>query len=100
MRTGAFVDAVILNGRQYGQNGGNAGQVLNLRDEEYINRIVVRHGQLVDRLELYTNFGRSVTGGGNGGNVSQLNNIRVLTIGGRSGQYLDQIEVTYCMNYR
>lgn len=100
LRHGAFVDAIILNGRRHGGTGGNATGVLQLRAEEYINRMVVRHGRFVDRIEITTNFGRSLSGGGNGGNVTALNNIRVLTLGGRSGQFLDQIQVTYCRNYR
>lgn len=100
LRTGAYVDRITLNGSVHGGGGGQPAGALQLRPEEYINRVVVRHGSYVDRLELYTNFGRSIVGGGAGGNPTVLNNIRVLTIGGRAGSYLDQIQITYCRDYR
>ena len=100
MRTGAYVDAIILNGQRHGGNGGSPTGVLQLGDGEYVNRVVIRHGAFVDRLEFYTNLGQSLHGGGQGGSLSSLNNVRVLKIGGRNGRYLDQIEVIYCADYQ
>jgi hypothetical protein len=99
LRTGSLVDQIKLNGVPHGQNGGNASAVLNLATEEYINRMVVRHGTLVDQIQIGTNRGRALSGGGNGGGATNLTNIRVLAIGGRSGKFLDQIQITYCKDY-
>ena len=99
LRHGSFVDAIIIDGNQSGGNGGQPTGVLTLQPGEYINRVVVRHGAYVDRLEFYTSHGRALSGGGTGGSETVLNNIRVLTLGGRSGAYLDQIQITFCANY-
>ena len=99
LRTGALVDQIRLNGVAHGQNGGNPTSVLTLATEEYINRMFVRHGTLVDQIQIGTNRGRTLGGGGNGGGATNLTNIRVLAIGGRSGKFLDQIQITYCKDY-
>lgn len=102
MRADGWIDAVILNGRQYGGNGGGARDVLQFRPGEYVNRVVIGAGRFVDRLEFYTNLEQSISGGDGrqGGRPSGLDNVRVLRIGGRSGQYLDRHDVTYCADYR
>ena len=103
MRAGHWIDALILNGRQHGGNGGRNGEVLQLQPGEYINRAAIGAGAYVDRLEFHTNFGRSISGGlGNSASRRDqlhLDNIRLLFIGGRSGQYLNRIEVMYCSGY-
>ena len=108
MRAASWIDALILNGHQYGGNGGYQGDVLELMPGEYINRMVVGAGVYVDRLEFYTNYGRSLSGGagGQGGIPVSLDNIRVIRIGGSSNVYLanhvylDRIEVMYCADYQ
>ena len=97
LRTGKYVDAIVINERKYGGNGGRIGDVLRLRGNEYINRVVVRAGKYVDRIELYTNKGQKLAGGGNGGTSSVLENIRVLKLGGKSGRFLDRLVVEYCV---
>ena len=101
MRTGGWIDAIILNGDQHGGNGGSKRGILQFLPNEYINRAVIGAGTHVDRLEFYTNYGRSISGGegGLGGRLTSLDNIRMLRIGGRSDVYLDRIEVIYCANY-
>ena len=103
LRTGAWVDALILNGQQHGGNGGQRGDDLRLLNGEYINRAVIGAGYFVDRLEFHTNFGRSISGGRSMTASTRrpiiLNNIRVLSIGGSSGRYLNGIDVMYCADY-
>ena len=100
--TGAWVDGLILNGRLHGRKGGWNEQTLELQPGEYINRMVIGAGGYVDRLEFYTNLGRSISGGtGNQGGIPvSFDNIRVLVIGGSSDLYLDRIEVMYCADYQ
>ena len=103
MRTGAWVDALILNGQQHGGNGGQRGDDLRLLHGEYINRAAIGAGVYVDRLEFRTNFGRSISGGRSMAGSTRrpiiLNNIRVLSIGGSSERYLNGIDVMYCADY-
>ena len=100
--TGAWVDGIILNGQLHGRRGGWNEQTLKLQPGEYINRMVIGAGPLVDRLEFYTNYSQVISGGtsGQGGIPETFDNIRVLMIGGRSGAYLDRIEVLYCADYQ
>ncbi len=96
MRSGTYVDALIVNGRQHGGNGGALGNPLQFGPNEYIDTVVIRHGLYIDRLEFRTNTRQVVAGGGQGGKRSVLSNIRLLEIGGRSGDFLDQITIVYC----
>ena len=96
LRAGNSVDALILNGSRHGGAGGDLGSSLQLGSGEYISRVEVRHGNYVDRLVFTTNEGRVLSGGGGGGTLARLDGVRVTSIGGRSGDYLDYIEITYC----
>ena len=93
---GNFVDALIINGSRHGGSGGSLSEELTLRSGEYINRVAVRHGDFIDRLEFHTNQGRSIGGGGTGGNETVRQNVKVTHIGGRTGDFVDQITVAYC----
>ena len=103
MRAGDWIDALILNGHQHGGNGGGSGDVLYLLPGEYINRAVIGAGVYVDWLEFHTNLGRSISGGRGMSSLSStplnLDNIRVLRIGGHSSVYLNRIEIMYCADY-
>ena len=103
MRSGAWIDALILDGHQYGGNGGGRAGDLDLLTSEYISRAVIGAGVYVDQLEFHTNLGRSLSGGEGTSASSKepvsLDNIRVLRIGGRSSAYLDRIELMYCSDY-
>lgn len=103
MRAGDWIDALILNGQQHGGNGGGSSNALDLLAGEYINRAVIGVGVYVDRLAFHTNLGRSISGGRGMSASSRtsvsLDNIRMLRIGGRSGVYLNRIEVMYCADY-
>jgi len=103
IRHGNKVDAIIINGQKHGGDGGKKTQTLTLGENEYINKLVVRHGEVIDYLGVYTNTGRSIGGGGSGGRQTILEGI-ILRIGGRSGNKLDCLEVTgkiplQCQNF-
>jgi hypothetical protein len=100
LRTGELVDALIINGEQHGGDGGEPTGSLELADGEYISALQIRHGAEVDMLRMTTNHGRTIGGGGAGGTETNLFNIRVLMLGGRSGERLDRVQVNYCENYR
>jgi len=96
LRSGNSVDAIIINGTRRGGEGGSLGDELTLASGEYVTQVVVREGGVVDRLEFTTNRGNTISGGGSGGSETTLRNVKVLKIGGRSGNLLDRIELTYC----
>lgn len=100
LRHGSVVDALLLNGIQHGGSGGKPSTGLKLRENEYISEVEIRYGNVVDRLAFKTNLGGSISGGGHGGRAVLLKNIRVLKIGGRSGNLLDAIEIQYVKNYK
>lgn len=100
LRTGKVVDAIIINGNKHGGDGGSISTTLIFDSDEYISSITIRSGSLVDNLQFTTNKGRTIGGGGTGGSVNVLNNIRVIAIGGKSGKKLDQIQITYVEDYQ
>lgn len=99
IRSGAMVDALILNGDHYGGYGGGPSPVITLEDNDYIKQIDVRAGVFVDHLTFTTKSGSVINGGGNGGIAHSLSNIRVTRLGGRCGALLDQISIEYVPNY-
>lgn len=99
VRWGAYVDALVLNGQQYGGSGGNNPVTIDLNNT-YINKIDVRQGRYIDRLYLTAADGQSTGGGGDGGSPYTLSGIRVTRMGGRSASLLDNLKVDYVANYR
>ena len=97
-RSGGWVDALIINGTPHGGGGGNPGVALRLASGEYITHVLVRSGDFVDYVEFITNQGNRISGGSSeSGSPHRLENVKVLRLGGRSGDYLDRLEVTYCV---
>jgi len=106
-RNGMIVDALILNGVQHGNQAQNdLSPILVFDDDEYITdvNICTSHigGRLgISRLIFKTNKLRSVqTGGcsaGDPGNKTEydLTHVKVLSIGGASGAWLDRIQIEY-----
>lgn len=99
IRSGSEIDAIIINGHQHGGDGGDPSNTLVFADDEFISSVVIRSGSRVDQLQFRTNKGRTLGGGGDGGDKHELNNIRVIAIGGRSAARLDQIQITYVEDY-
>jgi len=92
IRHGSYVDAIIINGEQFGGNGGELSDTITLASNEYISRMEIRQGKYIDYLEITTNLGQQITGGGNGGNLVTLTG-GIVAVGGRSGSYIDQLEI-------
>jgi len=99
VRSGERIDALFLNGNRHGGGGGRERERFTLTNGEYINYISVRHGRLIDRLEFRTNLGRTMRHGGGGGRQTEFKDIRVLGLGGRSGNELDKLRIHYIENY-
>ena len=99
LRSGGRIDALLLNGTRHGGNGGVEGTTLEFHPDEYIDRIVIRHGSRIDRIEIHTNKERTLNGGGTGGVREELTNIRVFGLGGNSGGELDKLRVRLIKNY-
>lgn len=89
-----------LNENEYGSGGSWRGEI-RLSASRYINRLIIRHSNYVDRIWAYTNDGQRVLAGGwnEGVQETKLDNIRVVSIGGRSGGWIDRIDVTYIEDY-
>jgi hypothetical protein len=99
LRTSKEVDALVLNGTTYGRTVGSPTDQVFLT-EDYISSVEIRTGSRVDYLSFTTSKGDVIAGGGNGGNSQKtLSNIRVVALGGRSGNSLDQIQITYVTEY-
>ncbi len=88
---GDYVDAIFLNGRQHGGNGGRETSRLVLDADEYITNLDIRAGRYVDYLRFSTNKGRWIAGGGGGGHPSNFQSIRLLGMSGRTGVYVDYL---------
>ncbi len=99
LRTGLYVDAILLNGELYGGRGGEQSRMFDLEKDEYITEVVIRSGKWMDYLSLTTNKGNKVSGGGGGGNLTILKNIRVLEIGGCFDGLIRQLTLKYVENY-
>lgn len=88
---GKYVDAIFLNGRQYGGNGGTETSRLVLNGDEYIHHMDIRAGRYIDYLRLITNKGRWIAGGGGGGLLTTFTGIKLIAISGRAGGYVDYL---------
>jgi hypothetical protein len=99
LRAADEVDAIIVNDNRHGGDGGYESDTLVFDEDEYINYVSIRSGSRVDSLQFGTNKGRQIGGGGDGGDFYELDNIRVIAIGGRADHRLDQIQITYVENY-
>lgn len=91
LRSGKYVDAIIINGTSYGGPGGTITKTITFAADEYISRIEIRKGVYVDQLEITTNKGQSIQGGGRGGSASTVEGM-IVSLGGRSGVLLDRID--------
>ena len=85
LRSGVWVDALIINGVRRGGEGGSLGHELRLGSGEYVTHIYLRSGDYVDHVEFVTNRGNGISGGIGGGSPARLENVKVLRI----GAYLD-----------
>ncbi len=102
MYSGSEVDSIYLNGEKHGGDGGGYnGTFLLQKNNDYIIRADVYYGENdeVHHLHFWNNRGEDIGGGHFYGTYKSIDNIRLVTIGGRSGRLLDQIQITYVENY-
>ena len=70
-----------------------------LFEGEFITKIVVRSGSIIDGIGLYTNKGRSLTVGGTGGSITEfvfnVGSFQFISFGGSTSKYLDSFQATY-----
>jgi hypothetical protein len=100
LRTGSKVDQIKINDVSHGGPGGHESISLELGPDEYISSVKIRSGSKIDRVSFKTSKGRVLEGGGGGGSEQPaLENIRVLSIGGRSGSLVDKLTIRYVENY-
>lgn len=94
IESGSRIDGIRVSyGSRTLQAGGDAHtSTLNLDDNEYITRAVIRTGSRVDRLELYTNKGHSIKGGKDGGSRREINPPDGWYIAGFFGREGDEID--------
>jgi len=103
MRSGSVVDALILNLKKYGGNGGSATDMIQPTGPNYFNYFSAgsksRNGHpVVGFLSFGTTDGALVKAG-SAQPSRTIDNCRVLSVGGKSGKVLDQIEVQLVTNY-
>lgn len=103
IRSGLNIDAIIINGVPHGGDGGGASPILNLGPGEYISEIYAhayhaRDGgaEVLRYLKITTNKGNSIEGGTTGDNDGTgTDSGRIIMLGGRSGKFLDALDVYY-----
>lgn len=101
LKTAKYVDQIRINGKRYGENGGTDRGSITLGKDEYINKVEYRYGWYVDWISFCTNQGRCIGGGGSGGpSQGKLENIRVIAIGGKTGWYVDKLDIMYISGYQ
>lgn len=100
LQAGTNVDQINLNDKTFGGSGGTNLGSLTLSGDEYISAFEIRSGWLIDHAKFTTNKGRVIQGGGDGGNLQVFSNLRVISIAGRSGDSLDQLNITYAEDYK
>ncbi len=103
LRTGRYIDAIVLNGARYGGTGGGETDVIHFDNDEYISEVVIRSGAWMDYLSFTTTDNgkepSEVFGGGGGGNEIILKGIRVLGIGGVYEGVLNYLSLMYVKDY-
>ena len=99
LRSGSLVDAIIINGEQFGGSGGCNPTIENLGSDDYWSAIQIRSGSLIDRLRLVSHKGRTVEGGGDGGGYAEHSNLRIISISGRSGAMVDSLSFDVVCDY-
>jgi len=83
---------------EMGNNDNPYERVLNLESGEFIVEVSGRSGNIIDRLDIRTNFGKTLSVGGNGGTPFRLaipNGSQVVGFFGGCGGHLHNIGVYY-----
>jgi hypothetical protein len=97
IRSGERIDAIIINGERFGGNGGKLSDTLTLAENEYISKVTVKSGTLVDYIKIETSEKQSIHGGGKGGYKKDTFSGIIAAIGGRHGTFdsVDGLDFVY-----
>jgi hypothetical protein len=105
MRHGGGIDALVLNGNQFGGHGGLNPEIIDI-NEDYIVEFRVRAGRsangydMINFLYFKTKSGQEIFGGDDPNTYTAYKNIKVLRIGGWSDvTYLFDIQIEFIQNY-
>ncbi|WP_095590670.1 jacalin-like lectin [Actibacterium ureilyticum] len=108
-RASNMVEAVLLNGSRHGDKQGSESLVLDLQQDEYINKLVVHEGYHKKRKErriygvdLTTSLGRGLRVGtlnDKTAKVTKLEGVRILGLGGNVGHMLFKLRARYIADY-
>lgn len=96
-----ILDVIWINGVQFGQSKGESNpDHFVFESDEYINQFVLNGvpAGYVDYFSFTTNKGRGQSVGNPGQNAdtqAKHDNVRVLSIGGRAYDYVDQLQIEY-----
>jgi hypothetical protein len=100
LRTGNVVDQIRVSGKVWGRDGGDDRGSITLEKDEYVSKVELRACKALDYINLTTNKGRTFGAGGDGGDYQVLDNIRLISIGGRCDHVVDQISLKYVEDYQ
>nr|7RKI_A Chain A, Griffithsin [Griffithsia sp. Q66D336]7RKI_B Chain B, Griffithsin [Griffithsia sp. Q66D336] len=96
VRSGSYLDAIIIDGVHHGGYGGNLSPTFTFGSGEYISNMTIRSGDYIDNISFETNMGRRFGPyGGYGGSANTLSNVKVIQINGSAGDYLDSLDIYY-----
>ncbi|MFK7787828.1 MAG: hypothetical protein AB8B56_22085 [Crocinitomicaceae bacterium] len=96
---GSTIDAIVINGVRLGGDGGSQIQkddkdyTFFFKENEYIVRLAIQHGDGIDNIDFTTNFGHSFSGGGKGGHTLTTFIGEIIAFGGQYGDRLDVLTV-------
>ncbi len=85
-RSGSFIDSLIINGMQFGGGGGQLSKTIEIDPGDYISRLIINSGDVVDYISLETNDGQKMSVGGDGGRSSVLEG-KVTGFSGMTGYF-------------
>jgi hypothetical protein len=102
-RGGDVLERIYINGTGYGgrEESGTDTNAIILSADEYINEVTMSQVSylgffITNSLEIKTSKGNTISCGNKGGEgIITLKNIKVTKIGGRSGNFVDSISITF-----
>lgn len=99
IRQGKYVDALILNDKRYGGRGGEKSHTITLGEGDYWKKVEIWYGKYVDGIRFTSKSGRTVGKPGTG-KYHVIDNIRLISIRGAAGKFLDRIELKTLTDYK
>jgi uncharacterized protein YjbI with pentapeptide repeats len=95
---GDIVDSIVINNNRFGGGGGSQSQIITLSDNEYINEVAYSFestfsfGNVCSYLEFKTSLGTIINRGNRNSQwIQRLKNIRLISISGRYGSFVDNL---------